>query len=369
MKNFYVALLFILCLVQLTCKEPYNAVIDQSKLILVIDALVTDEPVAQNIFLTWTTPYQTSEYLPEAGAKISLIDSSGNTYFFQDVGQGKYVSDPSQLVLQYGKIYQLSVVTKDGNRFLSSKQKLNPKGILNNITSVKKTQAFQSFANSQPIVTTANGYELLTTMNTVGDPSPYYRYSNNILIEYSSKADTARNTSYCWQKYNINQNFNINDNQNSNASNIQHDLGFCPVDNVFLGIVNETVNLAPPMYPPKLMTINKTPFYIVLTIKQYHINADVHQYYTEVNSQLAAKDKIFDPLAVQCLGNMTCTNNPDLNVVGRFELSSVQVKSYIFPFSLDENYPFKSINPFDIAGLPESNCINKNYPSFWIYYK
>jgi len=372
MRKFYLWLI-IINLFQIQCKEPYNPVIDQSAKILVVDALITDEPVAQNIYLTWTIPFGGSGYFPETGAKISLIDSTGNSYFFTDAGQGQYVSDPSNLVLQYGKTYQLSVVTKDGNRFISSKQKLNPKGILNEMTAVRSQKAFQTFANSQPLVKYANGFELLVLMNTAGESSPYYRYSNNLLIEYSEKADTAgAQTSHCWRKYAMNQNFNINDNQISNPIEFQQDLGFCPVDSSFLGIVQEVAYKPPqpPLYDgvtPYLIT--KTLNYIIFTIKQYHINADVHQYYTEINSQLAAKDRILDPLAVQCLGNMVCTNKSDLQVLGRFELSSVQVKSYIFPFSLDQNVFFKNISPMDIDRLPESNCINNNYPSFWVYYK
>jgi len=60
-----------------------------------------------------------------------------------------------------------------------------------------------------------------------------------------------------------------------------------------------------------------------LRINQYTINRDTYDFYTEANKQLTTSGKIFDPIASQLKGNLTCTNNSSAIVIGFFEVSSV----------------------------------------------
>ena len=60
----------------------------------------------------------------------------------------------------------------------------------------------------------------------------------------------------------------------------------------------------------------------------YSTTKTVHQYYSDVEEQLSAPSRIYDPIPQQIVGNLTCTNDPSKAVLGLFEATSVSSKYY-----------------------------------------
>ena len=100
-------------------------------------------------------------------------------------------------------------------------------------------------------------------------------------------------------------------------------------------------------------------------IYQYGINEDTYNYYSDLNSQLDTDGKIFDPVYVQAEGNISCTSNPDIVVLGNFEISSFSEKRYFLNYAkvLDTITSLKNIPYF--YDIPEMGHIKDDMPDFW----
>jgi hypothetical protein len=214
-------------------------------------------------------------------------------------------------------------------------------------------------------LTTVNGAEFIAHLNLSSENLPYFRFANTILVEYTSVKDNELILKYCWNKYNPNSYFNINDGEYNLSEEILHDLGFFPFDIIFYGVVQDVEY--PEVGPPIPIYTNKYLKNYIFTIKQYHLNKDIFQYYQSLNKQLQANDRFFDPISAQVIGNMKCTDNPDEKVFGSFEASTVSVNSYKLNLTSSGNsYEIIKINPFDMDTITNSGENPYTPPKFWI---
>jgi hypothetical protein len=84
--------------------------------------------------------------------------------------------------------------------------------------------------------------------------------------------------------------------------------------------------------------VNASVFNRIISIKRYRLNQEAFLFYSNINSLLSAQGKIFDPVAFQLKGNITCKNNPAKTAFGYFEASSLVTSFYtIRPGKTDVN--------------------------------
>jgi hypothetical protein len=102
---------------------------------------------------------------------------------------------------------------------------------------------------------------------------------------------------------------------------------------------------------------------IILTAKLFRVNQDVYEFYTKVNEQLQAKNRIFDPVALNITGNISCVNNPDRPVFGIFEVASINSLTIYFHQPWNKNIRIHRINTIEMENIPYSG----NYGlGFWL---
>ena len=107
------------------CIEAFDVTFVDFQSALVIEATITNENKQQRINLTRTYEFEEDGPTPESGAMVSVSDSNGNTYVFNDEGEGVYVSSQS-FAAQTGITYRLSIVTQNGRRYSSDAATLSP---------------------------------------------------------------------------------------------------------------------------------------------------------------------------------------------------------------------------------------------------
>lgn len=210
-----------------------------------------------------------------------------------------------------------------------------------------------------------HGVEISAMVNIKSDNSPYFRFENTILVEYTEKKVPSElpQNSYCWKKYLPNEFFNLSDAGISKTDDFQQVLAFCPINAEYFGVVNKEVGQMVIEY-----RIFRDIYYFGFTVKKYKINRDVHQYYKSINDQLGAKNRIFDPISFQVFGNMMCINDPEQPVLGAFEVASVSIRTYSFSnFFLDNTVVYNEIEPLEMDSIPWRGSLYNQYPNFWIY--
>ena len=370
MKGKYHSILILLFLTGSACKEIYYPQLDTANAGLVVQGMITDLNEPYYIKLYKPIPYNggAREYIHEA--KVHVEDNRGNTYNFEETIPGTYVSDPTKFVSEYGVAYTMIIQTKDGKAYRSSSQTLNLKGSTDSIHAVVTNQTMTVYSNGLGAhIQNVKGADFLGNIELNNDPSPFYRYSNIMIAEYTEKYkyygnDTIR-THYCWVKYTPYEGLNLSE-RFSHSTKTQQHLGFCPLDTTFYGIQLMPIFKGGPGGIAIIGYIKRIPELYMITFKQYHLNEDIYNYYKAVDAQLTARQQILDPISVQCIGNVICTTDTNEPVMGVFEVTSVNSYSYTYTRELNGTVDLLQNESFDATKLPDSDCIIDNPPDFWL---
>jgi hypothetical protein len=369
MKDYLQIFLFLVIILITGCKEEYFPEIDESETMLVVNGLLSDESSTIKVNLSNAAPFREYAYLPEKGAAVAVEDDLGNQIKLTEKSPGNYESKPVSFV--YGRTYTLAIKTRKNNFYISTPQTLQPKAELDEVVHKVTTNTFETTINGEMVLKTFDGLGFSANLKTSSDASPYYLFKSTVLIEYNekihyAKTDSLTNDYHCWKKYHPDKNFNLNREGFNNLDEHVHDLSFTPIDSVFYGIIKEDIVTG---YPPAVeYTYFRDLYYYVITIKKYHLNEDVYQYYKDINAQLEASNRIFDPVSFQVKGNMTCQNNPDEPVLGVFEVSSTSMRTYSFSeFLQDNTVIYREEQPLDMDEIYETGSVYEDYPAFWIF--
>jgi hypothetical protein len=96
---------------------------------------------------------------------------------------------------------------------------------------------------------------------------------------------------------------------------------------------------------------------------QYAISNQTYQFYKDLNSQLTAEGKLFDPLYTQARGNMICTTNPGKKMLGNFEIASMREYRFFLQATGSNEYFLKPIPYFWF--IPASGNSREIPPEWW----
>ena len=104
----------------------------------------------------------------------------------------------------------------------------------------------------------------------------------------------------------------------------------------------------------------------ILFLHQYSISENAYNFYKDVNSQLQAEGRLFDPLYVQARNNLKCVTNKEKLVLGNFEISAQrEYRFYVRFVSNEEGYLIKPIPYF--YNIPLEGESVQEFPDFWEY--
>ncbi|MGW9686428.1 DUF4249 domain-containing protein [Flagellimonas sp. 2504JD1-5] len=111
-KAFFIITSILFC----GCIEPFETTFIDFESALVIEATITNEFKQQQIVLSRTYEFEVDGPTAESNADVSVSDSSGNTFIFQDSGSGVYLSQQA-FAAQDGMAYELSITTQNGRNY------------------------------------------------------------------------------------------------------------------------------------------------------------------------------------------------------------------------------------------------------------
>ena len=109
-----------------TCIDPYTPQLKAFESRLVVDALLTDEITSSYVRLTRTTLYPDSDPQMVSGATVTITDDQGATALLHERSPGNYHTDTLTFRAEVGRTYQLTIETRDGNKYESSPCLMRP---------------------------------------------------------------------------------------------------------------------------------------------------------------------------------------------------------------------------------------------------
>lgn len=337
------------------CEEIYRPELDEVDNFLVVEAILISNQQQNHIRLYKTVGFndEDSDYPAVSGAQVFLVDENDNSIACSEAGAGNYLLNHQ---MNEGEAYRL-YIEYDGEKYESGVQTVPEIPEMDSVYAGFSTRISTSGAsNSTDKIKEEKGIQIYTDMNYKGGLNHYRFYARKI-IQFLDHYDTMippmpepeRHPIYRWNSYYPTGVFNIaGPPKYSTEKNIQkHSIEFFEQD--YTKYIHDT------------MVFSGWIYYVY----QYGINEDTYDFYSDLNSQLAAEGKIFDPVYIQAKGNILCTSNPEKVVLGNFEISSLSEKRFFLNYSKlkDTITTLRSIPYF--YHIPEKGYIKDIKPDFW----
>ena len=344
------------------CEEVYRPDLDVVDDLLVVEAILISNQIQNQIHLynSINYNYETKSYSEISGASVYLVDGNNNKIKFEEKAPGIYqlnfefdTEGLYYLYIQYnGEEYRSEIQTVPEIPLFDS--------IYLNYTTIITTQGA---SNSIDKIIEEDGIQMYVDIDNAGNLR-HYRFSARKVIQYIEFYDTViirlspfpiTLPIYYWKSYYPTGIFNIaGPPEYTEVKKItKHPLEFFEKD--YLKFIPDTVS----------------PRGYIYYIYQYGLNEDTYNFYSNMNSQLDAEGKIFDPVYTQAEGNISCNSNPEKVALGNFEISSFAEKRYYLLYyrNRDTINMFRNIPYFyDIPETGKNKQVDPEIqvePDFW----
>lgn len=342
---------FILLLtVFIACEDIYTPEIEKQESVIVVDARLVygknDNIISLYKSITFTDPE--INYSTLDGAQVSVFDNNNTEYQLPEEKNGIFkVNFPLNPELEY-KIE----INYGGNTYESIYEKVPEVPQIDTIYGLSEIKVLEEGGqNNVNDFRAVSGVQLYVDINNESDLQNYrftarktYQYTYS--VEIMEMGELVEVTMYAWKTMFPQEPFNI---------------------------------AAPPEYSASI-DIKKHPLFFIekqagvvsgqlfagwiIYLHQFSLSKSSYNFYKDLNSQLDADGRLFDPLYVQAKNNLKCVNKPEQIILGNFEISTHVERRYFIKFVSDEKgYLIKPIPYF--YDIPLEGEQLQIVPEFW----
>jgi hypothetical protein len=297
----------------LNCKEVYTPpAIKNNPDLLVVDGIVICGNDSTVITLSRTRSLADSApSVKELGAQVSVVGISGIEYPFLEQGNGRYVVE--QLLLDTTQLYQLKIITANGNEFRSE------------FNNVHTSPPIDSLYWNRDSSYNVNVY--LNTHDPTGN-TRYYRWDYVETWSYFSAFPSYLqiiNDIPVFRPLDeqINQCYQT---QASSAINVAN------TSRLSSDVVNKYEITSVPEGSEKISAVYSN------LVKQYAISAEAFDFWQNLKRNTEQLGSLFDLQPFTELGNIQCINNPSDKCIGYISFTTLQEKRIFI--SKTEIYPW-----------------------------
>lgn len=265
------------------------------------------------------SPYDVREFtgIPVSGATVKVTDNLGNIFDFTERYKGVYESSSIVFKGIVGNSYTLHITTKEGQKVQSKPSKILP------ITNVSKFD--YDFELAEKVEETK--FVVKTIIKDALKENNYYLIKRQDYIEFMATCpppppppqNPPTCYSRCWRAP-LNTQPMLFDDFLIDGKDIKTQIGQIPLED----ITNYAIDL-----------------------KVYNMEKDHYQYWKRLEDQRLLTGSIFDKVPAQILGNLSCTNDPSLEVLGYFGAVSINKKRLVIDrFSHLKFETIKNLNEY-----------------------
>lgn len=353
MRRSRIYILAFILLGMVGCVEEIDLVTEEEfESALVIEATITDEMKRQVILLSRAYLLEEEGPSPENNAQVRVSDDLGNTFEFQQVSSGQYESNV-QFMAEPGRTYQLEVTTNDGRNYGASSEELS------GISQIDDLYVARDFNE--------NGDEGVSVYVDSFDPtgnSKFYRYTYEETYKIIAPRYNPQDLDYEFI-YEGNVAVGVNyflvpkpeQQQICYSTDASNDI-----------IIESTTLLDDDSIDRFRVRFLGRDNYIIshrysILVRQYVQSVEAYAFYRALKD-FGESDNIFSESQPGFLsGNVFSNTDQDENVIGFFQVSSVDSKRIYFNY--DDLFPGEELPPYYIScsivappeqvGLPPPN--------------
>ena len=349
-----------------SCTEIYHPEIDVQDDVLVVDALITDQPGPYKISLSYAQPFDmVNSYRPIPDAEVYVIDNLGNRADFHANWKGEYFSDPELFQADTLSVYTLIINTSDQEVYRSEPVQMVK-------TNTSET-SYGFFSKKQFLKEDVDGTQMMEEkdwvniyLNTLitGKEIPGIRFEPKLVIFSLYYMDPYGQGDvlpfYAWRTYYPDIRVISEELAESTEAGGQiayYDREICSFE------YREFIKARD--YRLEIDTMNSRIVKYALIIDQYHLNESSTTFYSDLARQVQSENRIFDPLPLDVRGNITCVTHPDRKVIGLFEVSGCQQVAFRILTRKDVNQV--EVSPVEpLLPDPPLGSVPDEPPYFWI---
>jgi hypothetical protein len=292
-----ILLLFILLIN--SCIVQFIPETDEDKELLVVEGIITDQPVAYVVKISRSLPLGRKNIAkPVKGCIVSVTDDLGSLYTFKESIPGTYLSDPTKFRGKIGRKYTLQINTNtvyNKLHYESFPMSMKPVPQIDSIYYEKKTIKERS-ETSQGV----DGCQIYLNTHDAQNKCNFYRWEYNETWEFRLPYDVPN--SKCWISSNSDR-INI-----KSTSALEEDrITRYPLNFISNGSDRLKVK------------------YSVL-VNQYSLNEDEFLYWEKLQNISEQVGGLYDIIPAAIPSNISCLEDPNDKVLGYFSVSAVTAK-------------------------------------------
>ena len=343
-RKFGVTLLWITILFALvafvSCLDPYYVNLggtQNSK--IVVYGQITNQEGYQTIHISLSSTINEPKYKPLSNCSVQLVDTVGNVFILSEYLKGEYKVWMNKENLLPGCKYCVKIKTPENLEILSDYDKMPEGSIIDSIYYLRENRLTNNPNNS------IEGIQLYTDFSLNNPNHYYYRFE---LIETWEHHSLYPKT-YYWNEKTI-----IRINPTNYSEMICWTTQTVPY---IYTLSTQDLEQKRSYKKFKLNFIDNstqrlTYCYSVL-VNQYSISKPAYQYWDKLRINNYENEGLYQQQPMPIKGNLKCVSNPDIEVLGFFNVSSCSSKRYFIQHveNLDILYPSCKRGLIDNVGI------------------
>jgi hypothetical protein len=362
-----------------SCIEPFfpNAA-SPSDAKYVVNGQINDQEGYQTVSVSMSSTLEKPKYNPLSGCTVSILDNQGNVFNLTEFDKGNYRAWIDKEYLKPGNSYKVDVVTSSGVEIVSEYDQMPECPELDSVYYIRKD--VPTTDPTKPL----QGVQFYVDLNGKSTDSHYYRwdivetwehhakfpktlYWNTRTIVLTDPPDYSK--FYCWTTKRLGNVFTLSTkNLVQNRFNM-YQLHF---------VDNQTQRLT---------------YCYSLLVNQIALSEPAYIYWDKLRVNSSELGGLYEVQPLRVKGNLKSTTNPELEILGFFNASSVKSKRFFFRNikNLELNYAKCESRPIEPGELNredpkylvmtgsgiqiiEDECVECNYwggstikPDYWPY--
>ena len=287
-------ILFLTFLFLNSCITQFTPQTNEDKQLLVVEGLITDQPVVNTIKLSKSIPLGTkSTANPLSGCIVSISDDLGNTYQLSETDSGNYVTDPALFKGEIGRKYSLHIKTNTLNHnynYESLPVEMKPVPPIDSVYYERKV------IMETEGITTQEGCQVYLNTHDPANVCKFFRWEYTETWEIHIPYDVQNRV--CWIS------------NNSSVINIKNTSV----------LEQDKIERFPLLYISNKTDRLKVKYSIL--VNQYSLTENEYLYWEKLQNLSEQVGSLYDLIPSDISSNVYCIDNTNEKVLGYFSVSA-----------------------------------------------
>ena len=305
-----------------TCIDPYVLNLNEYESNLVVDALVTNEPVPYTIILSRT--YKDQDTLPDmvSHAEVSVKDDNGNITIFNEEEKGIYRSNPDNFIGKIGETYTLYIKTNDGLEYKSDPCLMTGVSGIDSIYFSPDRELFENGTIEE------SGIRIYINSDSENEVCKYFRWEFDEVWKFSVPYPVSYKYLGGEEVVSIPIENHIGWKYSYSNEVLIHSTEIQQTDHIY----KQPLKFIAPARSDRLIKQ-----YSIL-VKQYSVSKSEYQFWSSIKQVSESGGDIFGKQPYFITGNIHCENKKNEKILGFFQVSAVKQKRRYITRSDLKNY-------------------------------